>query len=186
MHGSQEDAEIAFGLTLESLELILGSASICLICICCAGIITIFIIKRSQKKQEMGMNVNILIDDDRRFEDKIEDDGNKDENLLQIDSRDNDKDNDKDEYVEITSIKQRKKKKEKKKKQKKMIRGNGDDNKNISLIGMISDERRDELYELYCKSRIKCMQKCHELGFKDKFIDQLFNEFEEKKVYIAL
>ena len=49
----------------------------------------------------------------------------------------------------------------------------------ISLMEKISDEKVNELYEIYLKSKLDCFGKCESMGFTDDMIEELFDTFEQ-------
>ena len=50
-----------------------------------------------------------------------------------------------------------------------------------AIMESLSDEQVDELYKIYLRSKIECLQKCEELGLIDEVVDELLALFERFK-----
>lgn len=53
--------------------------------------------------------------------------------------------------------------------------------KDTKIFTSLSDDKLQELNQLYLESRVECINKCKEFGFKDKFTDKLLDMFERLK-----
>ena len=50
-----------------------------------------------------------------------------------------------------------------------------------TIMGSLTDEKVDELYEIYLQSKLECLEKCEQLGLIDECVEELFALFERFK-----